>query len=113
MSKQVRIPEPLRKLTNNQEFVEIDAATIGDMIAELQARFPGITKHLLDEKGEIRRFANFYVNDEDIRLLQNRETQLICGDQITIVPALIDNRSAAAVIEVANRLRMEQKLYKN
>ena len=88
MPKKVRIPTPLRKLTNNEELVEINAATIGEAIAELQARFPGIQERLVDEKGEVRRFVNVYVNEEDIRFLKNRETPLKDGDEISIIPAI-------------------------
>jgi sulfur-carrier protein len=70
MPKKVRIPTPLRKLTNNEELVEINAATIGEAIVELQTRFPGIQERLVDEKGEVRRFVNVYVNEEDIRFLK-------------------------------------------
>ena len=88
MPKKVRIPTPLRKLTNNEELVEVNAATIGAAIQELQARFPGIAERLVDEKGEVRRFVNVYVNEEDIRFLQNRETPLKDGDEISIIPAI-------------------------
>jgi sulfur-carrier protein len=88
MPKKVRIPTPLRKLTNNEELIEINAATIGEAITELQARFPGIQERLLDEKGEVRRFVNVYVNEEDIRFLKNRETPLKDGDEISIIPAI-------------------------
>ncbi len=88
MAKKVRIPTPLRKLTNNEELVEVDAATIGDAITELQSRFPGIAERLIDEKGEVRRFVNVYVNEEDIRFLQNKETPLKDGDEISIIPAI-------------------------
>jgi molybdopterin synthase sulfur carrier subunit len=88
MSKKVRIPTPLRKLTNNEELVEVDAATIGDAINELQTRFPGIAERLVDDKGEVRRFVNVYVNEEDIRFLQNKATPLKDGDEISIIPAI-------------------------
>ncbi len=88
MAKNVRIPTPLRKLTNNEELVEVNAANIGDAITELQSRFPGIAERLIDEKGEVRRFVNVYVNEEDIRFLQNRETPLKDGDEISIIPAI-------------------------
>jgi len=88
MSKKVRIPTPLRKLTNNEELVEVDAATIGDAINELQTRFPGIAERLIDDKGEVRRFVNVYVNEEDIRFLQNKATLLKDGDEISIIPAI-------------------------
>jgi molybdopterin synthase sulfur carrier subunit len=88
MPKKVRIPKPLRKLTNNEELVEINAATIGDAITELQSRYPGIGERLVDDKGEVRRFVNVYVNEEDIRFLKNRETPLKDGDEISIIPAI-------------------------
>ena len=88
MPQKVRIPTPLRKLTNNEELVEITAATINDAITELQARFPGIKERLVDEKGEVRRFVNVYVNEEDIRFLQNQHTALKDGDEISIIPAI-------------------------
>ena len=88
MPKKVRIPTPLRKLTNNEELVEVNASTVGEAIVELQARFPGIQERLVDDKGEVRRFVNVYVNEEDIRFLKNRETPLKDGDEISIIPAI-------------------------
>jgi len=88
MNKKVRIPTPLRKLTNNEEIVEVEAATIGDVITELQSRYPGIKERLVDEKGEVRRFVNVYVNEEDIRFLQNQQTPLKDGYEISIIPAI-------------------------
>jgi len=88
MAQKVRIPTPLRKLTNNEEVVEVSSSTIGDAIAELQLRFPGIKERLVDEKGEVRRFVNVYVNEEDIRFLQNQKTPLKDGDEISIIPAI-------------------------
>ena len=88
MAKKVRIPTPLRKLTNNEELVEVNAATIGDVITELQTRYPGIKDRLIDETGSIRRFVNVYVNEEDIRFLENQKTALKDGDEISIIPAI-------------------------
>jgi molybdopterin synthase sulfur carrier subunit len=88
MPTRVRIPTPLRKLTNDEEVVEVTAATIGDAITELQGRFPGIKERLLDETGAVRRFVNVYVNEEDIRFLQNKDTKLKDGDEISIIPAI-------------------------
>ena len=88
MAKKVRIPTPLRKLTNNEELVEVTGGTIGDIISELQTRYPGIKDRLLDENGSIRRFVNVYVNEEDIRFLQNQQTALKDGDEISIIPAI-------------------------
>jgi molybdopterin synthase sulfur carrier subunit len=88
MSQKVRIPTPLRKLTNNEEIVVVNAGTINEAITELQARFPGIQERLMDEKGEVRRFINVYLNEEDIRFLQNQKTALKDGDEISIIPAI-------------------------
>jgi molybdopterin synthase sulfur carrier subunit len=88
MPKKVRIPTPLRKLTNNEELVEVNGATIAEAITELQTRYPGIGERLLDEKGEVRRFVNVYVNEEDIRFLKNQQTPLKDGDEISIIPAI-------------------------
>jgi len=88
MAKKVRIPTRLRKLTNNEEVVEVKAETIGDAIVELQSRYPGIKERLVDDNGEVRRFVNVYVNEEDIRFLQNQQTPLKEGDEISIIPAI-------------------------
>jgi molybdopterin synthase sulfur carrier subunit len=88
MPKKVRIPTPLRKLTNNEELVEVNADTIGGAIIELQSHYPGIGERLLDDAGEVRRFVNVYVNEEDIRFLQNQKTPLKDGDEISIIPAI-------------------------
>jgi sulfur-carrier protein len=84
----VRIPTPLRKLTNNEELVEVTASTVGAAIAELQTKFPGIQERLLDENGGVRRFVNVYVNEEDIRFLQNQQTPIKPSDEISIIPAI-------------------------
>ena len=88
MATKVRIPTPLCKLTNNEELVEVNAATIGEAITELQSRYPGIAERLVDEKGEVRRFVNVFLNDEDIRFLEENRTAVKDGDEISIVPAI-------------------------
>ena len=88
MSSKIRIPTPLRKLTDNEEIIEVSASTVGDAIIELQSRFPGIKERLLDENGAVRRFVNVYVNEEDIRFLQNQQTPLKSGDEVSIIPAI-------------------------
>ncbi|MCU0787864.1 MAG: MoaD/ThiS family protein [Verrucomicrobia bacterium] len=88
MSKTVRIPTPLRKLTNNEELVEVNGSTVGEIITELQTRYPGFQERLLDDKGQIRRFVNIYVNEEDVRFLENQSTALKEGDEVSIIPAI-------------------------
>tara|TARA_B100000809_G_C14904884_1_gene447608 strand:- start:309 stop:584 length:276 start_codon:yes stop_codon:yes gene_type:complete len=88
MPVQVRIPTPLRKLTHDEEVVETSAETIGDAITDLESRYPGLQERLLDDDGQVRRFVNVYVNEEDIRFLQEKETPLKDGDEVSIIPAI-------------------------
>ncbi len=88
MSITVRIPTPLRKLTGGADEVAIDGATVGELIDNLEAAHPGLKERLCDEAGEIRRFVNVYVNDEDVRFLDGRNTALKDGDEVSIVPAI-------------------------
>jgi len=84
----VRIPTPLRKLTNNEEVVTVSGATLGAILNELNATYPGLGERILDEQGVIRRFVNIFVNDEDVRFLQEKETPVKEADEISIVPAI-------------------------
>ncbi len=88
MPVNIRIPTPLRKLTNNDEVVEVQPGTVGSAIQELQARYPGIQERLVDDAGAVRRFVNVYVNEEDIRFLKNQDTPLQDGDEVSIIPAI-------------------------
>lgn len=88
MAIKVRIPTPLRKLTNELDIVQVDATTVSEAILALQSRFPGIQERLVDETGAVRRFVNVYVNEEDIRFLQNQQTSLKDGDELSIIPAI-------------------------
>ena len=88
MAVQVLIPTPLRKFTNNQETVSVSPGTVAGLITELEAQFPGISKSLLDDAGQLRRFVNVYVNEEDIRFLDRENTVLNDGDAVSIVPAI-------------------------
>jgi sulfur-carrier protein len=88
MPVNVRIPTPLRKLTNNDEVVAVRPGTIGSAIQELQTRYPGIQERLVDDAGAVRRFVNVYVNEEDIRFLKNQDTPLKDGDEVSIIPAI-------------------------
>ena len=88
MAVTVNIPTPLRKLTNNESEVSIEAGSVGDLVEALDAAYSGIAEKLLDEKGDIRRYVNVFVNDEDIRFLDGKGTVLEDGDKISIVPAI-------------------------
>jgi molybdopterin synthase sulfur carrier subunit len=84
----VRIPTPLRKLTSDKDEVNISAANIGQLIDEMENQYPGIKSRLCDESGNVRRFINLYVNNEDIRFLKGKETALNEGDIVSIIPAI-------------------------
>ena len=84
----VRIPTPLRKLTGDQETVSATGSTLGAVLDELNAAYPGLGERILDENGSIRRFVNIFVNDEDVRFLQEKETPVTEKDEISIVPAI-------------------------
>lgn len=84
----VRIPAPLQKIAQNKQEVTSEANNIKELIVDLERQFPGIRERLLDENGKIRRFINFYVNDEDIRFLKQDETSLEDGNEVSIIPAI-------------------------
>ena len=88
MPIKVNIPTPLRKLTNGDSEVSVDATQVGELIENLDSEFNGIAGKLLDENGEIRRYVNVFVNDEDIRFLDGKSTSLKDGDDVSIVPAI-------------------------
>ncbi len=94
MEVQVRIPTPLRKLTGEQDTIKAKGDTVGEVLQWLTETYPGLKERLRDEKGEVRRFINIYVNDEDIRFVQNLETPLKEGDHVSIVPAIAGGASA-------------------
>jgi molybdopterin synthase sulfur carrier subunit len=92
MAVLVRVPTPLRSLTKGQAEVQVDADTVADLIEGLEKQYPGIRERLVDEGGEVRRFINFYINEEDVRFLQGSKTALKAGDQVSIVPAIAGGR---------------------
>ena len=88
MSVKVKIPTPLRRITNNMEQVEGQGGSLAECISGLEGQYPGLKERLCDEQGELRRFVNVYVNGEDVRFLSGLHTQLKQGDEISIVPAV-------------------------
>jgi molybdopterin synthase sulfur carrier subunit len=88
----VRIPTPLRAVAKGNANVQAKGDTIGDVIGDLEHQYPGLRERLVDESGELRRFINIYVNQEDIRFLDNQATALKDGDEVAIVPAIAGGR---------------------
>lgn len=87
MAIEVRIPTILRTYTDGQKAVEGAGATVGDLFTDLESRHTGIRDRLVDG-GELRRFVNVYLNDEDVRFLDGISTKLSDGDSVTILPAV-------------------------
>ena len=88
MNARVRVPTPLRKFTNGADEVDAQGGTVRALVEDLEKKYPGIKERICDENGKVRRFVNVYVNGDDIRFLQNMETSLKEGDNISIVPAI-------------------------
>lgn len=88
MAVKVLIPTALQKFTSDQATINCDGNNIAELLDALEASCPGVKARLCDESGQLRRFLNFYVNDEDIRFLDNTSTLLKDGDQVSIVPAV-------------------------
>ena len=88
MSVKVRIPTPLRGLTNNLDVVAGEEGTLGECIDSLEATYPGLKDRICEESGELRRFVNVYVNGEDVRFLDGLDSRLKAGDEVSIVPAV-------------------------
>jgi molybdopterin synthase sulfur carrier subunit len=88
MPTQVRILQPLRRLAGDQEIIEINAQTVGEVIDQLDAQFPGFRERICDGDRQVKRFINIYVDGEDIRFLNGLSTAILDKSEISIVPAI-------------------------
>ena len=88
MGIKVRIPTPLRKLTNGESEVEANGANISELIDDLEKSYPGIKGKLCEENGNVRKFLNIYLNDDDIRFMDSLATEVRDGDNISLIPAI-------------------------
>mgnify|MGYP000106111297 CR=1 FL=1 len=88
MAVKVRIPSPLRGYTNGADSIEVEASTVGEALGLLKDRAAGIETRLFKAPGQLNRFVNVFLNDEDIRFLSNLDTPVKSGDEISIVPAI-------------------------
>jgi sulfur-carrier protein len=84
----VRIPTPLRKLTDGRSEVEVEGDDLRTVVANLEAAHPGIGDRLLDDSGQLRRFVNVFVRDEDVRFQDGLDTKVAASDTVSIVPAV-------------------------
>lgn len=88
MAVTVKIPTPLRKLTNGETSVDTDGATIGAIVDSLEASYPGMKERLIDDEGGLRHFVNIYLNGEDVRYLDGLNSAVGDRDELSIVPAV-------------------------
>jgi len=101
MSHRVLIPTPLRPYTGQQDAVEADGATVGDVLTSLTSTYGDLKRHLYGDDGKLRHFVNIYVNDDDIRYLEKEGTALKAGDVISIVPSVAGGAPVSAPPEAS------------
>lgn len=88
MAITIRVPTALRKLTGGSETLEAEGETVGAVLDSVKASHPDLAAQILDDSGDVRRFVNLFANDEDIRFLDDLDTSLSDGDELSIVPAI-------------------------
>ena len=88
MAVKVRVPTTLRTLTGGKSEVEVDGATLGEVVEALEGAHPGFKERLLDDDGKLRRFVNVFVADDDVRFLEGLDTKVPEGETVSIVPAV-------------------------
>ena len=86
------IPSSLRRYTAGQSKIQVNGGTVGDAIENLEGEYPGVKSRLCDESGQIKRYVNIFVNEEEIRSLQGADTPLSDKDEVSIVPAMAGGR---------------------
>jgi sulfur-carrier protein len=92
----VEIPSALRRFTDGVQTIECSSETLPDLLGEIEQRFPAISKHLRDDSGQVRRFVNIYVNEEDIRFLGGNNYKFHEGDRVLVVPSIAGGAPADA-----------------
>ncbi len=88
MSATVRIPTPLRKVTNGEDMASVEGNTMSEVVEALENQFPGLKDRICEPTGELRSFVNVYINGEDIRFVDGMSSSISSGDEISIVPAV-------------------------
>jgi sulfur-carrier protein len=92
MSVEVRIPTVFRKFTDGRGVVELEPGTISELVDQLENRYPGMRRQLITDDGDLHRFVNVYVNDEDARYLQHLDTRVDEGDTVSLLPSVAGGR---------------------
>ncbi len=88
MAVRVRVPFAIKSLFGGASEVEAEGKTVQELIENLERQYPGVKQRLCDENGELRRFVNIFVNDQDIRSLKGLDTELRESDEVAIIPAI-------------------------
>jgi molybdopterin synthase sulfur carrier subunit len=88
MAVEVRVPPLVQKVTGGQRSLKASGSTVADLIQNLDSQYPGFSNELRDESGQVHRFVNIYVNDEDVRFLKKLDTPVKDGDIVSILPAM-------------------------
>ena len=84
----MKIPTPLRKLTNNETSVDADGTTVEQIVESLESAYPGMRERLIEDNGDLRHFVNIYLNGEDIRYIDGLKSSVSDNDELSIVPAV-------------------------
>jgi molybdopterin converting factor small subunit len=87
MPVRIHIPPPMRQQTDGHAVVDVEATTIQGALDDLGRKYPGVTQRIF-ENGQVRRFVNIFLNDEDIRYLENLATPVKSGDELSVIPAV-------------------------
>ena len=95
MPVEVKIPTVFRRFTDNEAQVELEPGTVAGLIDQLETRFPGIKEQLMTGDGQLHRFVNVYVNDEDTRYLEKLETNVTEGDVVSLLPSVAGGSSSS------------------
>ena len=103
MSVRVLLPNAFQKHTNGERELRSEAGNLPELIAEMETKYPALQTHLRDEQGQVRRFINFYVNEEDIRFLGNEKYAFQDGDEVLVIPSIAGGSFAEG--EIASRGR--------
>jgi sulfur-carrier protein adenylyltransferase/sulfurtransferase len=111
MATRVMIPTPLRPFTDKRDAVDVEGATVGELLADLTRQYAGLKKHLYTDEGRLRSFVNIYVNDEDIRYLQKEQTPVKAGDTVSIIPSVAGGSGTAVTEELPSLSALEIKRY--
>jgi len=93
MAVHVRIPTPLRRITNGERVIEVNGGNLAQALEDLDRRFPGFRAKIMDDRGELLQFVNIFVNEKDIRFLSGLQTPLAEGAEVSIVPAMAGGSS--------------------